>query len=202
MSTTKESLEKIEEKKQNALKIKQFKMEQKIFIMTSRFNTQTREENARFRKKNWGDGCVYCSPEQVSQKIPHQAKLLVLEMDNDKNQIFAIGQCANRPLTNKYGVYENKNYNRFNYVGKHRISRTDFNPMEEAVFKALDQLCFFGNDHMKRGHGLKAFPVKLIVNCNPIFNIPQFLDEMFSRRFLSSITQNYIKNSETKGRRI
>jgi hypothetical protein len=191
MTTTKEAFETLEQKKQDALKIKQYKTEQKIFIMTSRFNTQTREENARFRKNKWEGGCIYCSPEQVSQKIPQQAKLLVLEMDNDKNQIFAIGQCANRPLTNKYGVYDNKNYNRFNYVGKHRISRTEFNMMEEAVFKALDQLCFFGNDHMKRGHGLKAFPIKLIVNCNPIFNIPQFLDEMFSRRFLSSIKKPY-----------
>jgi hypothetical protein len=178
MPLTKEAVEKRLQKKQDALKIRQFKAYQKTYIMTSRFNTQTREENERFREKNWANGCLYCTPEQVSQKIPPQAKMIVLEMDNDKNEIFGIGMCANRSFMNKYGVYENENYNRYNYIGKKRVSRKDFTPLQEAVCKALDQLCFYGNEHMKRGHGLKAFPVKTLINCQPVLDITAFLESI------------------------
>jgi hypothetical protein len=188
MSVTKEAVEKRIQKKQDTLKIQQFKAHQNIFIMTTRFNTQTRGENYKFRKKSWKNGCVYGAPDQVSQNIPSQSKLLVLEMDNDQNHIFAIGLCANRPIINKYSVYENNYYNRFNYVGKHRISRAELTPMEEAVFKALDQLCFFGSHHVKRGQGLKAFPTIFLVNCSSVINIPRFLEDMFSYRFVCNQT--------------
>jgi hypothetical protein len=111
MSITKEALETRIQKKQETLNIRQFKAHQKIFLMTTRFNTQTRAENDKFRQKSWANGCLYGAPDQVSQNIPSQSKLLVLEMDNDQNQIFAIGQCANRPIIHKYCVYENNHYN-------------------------------------------------------------------------------------------
>lgn len=170
------------QKKQEAVEIKKYKLQQRIFVMTSRFNTQTRAENERFREKHWKSGCLYCAPEEVSQQIPPLAKMVVLEMDNDQNQIFAIGLCANRAAVQKYTVYENHNYNRYNYIGKQRILRSEFNPTEEAVFKALDQITFFGPDHMKRGHGLKAFPTKLLVYCKSVLDIPTFLDNMFTQR--------------------
>ena len=110
---TEEVLQKRVQKKQEAAQIRQFKSQQKVFLMTSRFNTQTKLENQRFREKNWKQGCLYCSPTEISQAIPFKAKLLVLEMDNDTNQIFAIGMCANRALTQKYAVYETTNYATF-----------------------------------------------------------------------------------------
>jgi len=180
---TEETLQKRIQKKQEAAQIRQFKSQQKVFLMTSRFNTQTRMENQRFREHSWAKGCLYCAPMEISQAVPFQAKMLVLEMDNDTNQIFAIGMCANRAFTQKYSVYQTAPYNRYNYVGKTRIPRSDFNPLEEAVFKALDQLCFYGNDHMKRGNGLKAFPIKLLINCRPVLDMLEFLENMFVRRF-------------------
>ena len=180
---TEKTLQNRIQKKQDALKIRQYKSHQKIFLMTSRFNTQTKEENQRFREKNWEKGCLYCAPTEISQAIPYQSKMMVLEMDNDSNQIFAIGMCANRAFHQKYSVYQTNPYNRYNYLGKTRIQRTDLNLLEEAVFKALDQLCFYGNDHMKRGNGLKAFPTKLLVNCQPVLDILAFLENMFVRRF-------------------
>lgn len=185
---TEEVLQKRVQKKQEAAQIRQFKSQQKVFLMTSRFNTQTKLENQRFREKNWKQGCLYCSPTEISQAIPFKAKLLVLEMDNDTNQIFAIGMCANRALRQKYAVYETTPYNRYNYVGKTRIPRSEFTPLEEAVFKALDQLCFYGNDHMKRGNGLKTFPTKILVSCRHVLDILEFLDNMFVRRFSNVAT--------------
>lgn len=183
MPLTEDCIEKKIQKKRENQMIRAFKKSQKVYIMTSRFNTETREENKRYCEKNWKNGCVYCCPEEVSQQIPIQSKMIVLEMDNDKNEIFAIGMCSNKSFTNKYNVYNNKNYNRYNYIGKHKIWRNETSPLEEAVLKALDNLCFYGNEHMKRGQGLKCFPVKLLINCKSVIDIPEFLENMFKRRF-------------------
>lgn len=182
-SLTEEANEKRILKRKTNAAIKHYKQHQSVHIMTSRFNSATRIENQSFREKSWPNGCLYCTPMEVSQSIPPLAKMIVLEMDNDKNQIFAIGMCGNKSIPNKYRVYNEQNYNRYNYIGKHRILRTDLNVTEEAVFKALDQLCFFGNDHMKRGNGLKSFSTKLLINCKSVLDIPAFLDNMFISRF-------------------
>jgi hypothetical protein len=177
------SEEKLKQKEENK-RLRLYKKEQRVFLLTSRFNTKTLEENKRFRENaGWPQGCVYCSPEKVSQSIPIQSKLFVLEMNNDTNQIVGVGLCMNTFFSERYMVYEENNFNRFNYIGKYRISRTDMNPEEEAVFKALDILCFTGNYHMKRGHGLKQFPIKLLFNSEKVLNITEYIEKMFTKRF-------------------
>ena len=170
-------------KREETRKIQKYKKEQRIFLMTSRFNTETAEENKHFRNAGWKNGCVYCSPTKISETIPIQSILLVLEMNNDINKIIGIGLCINKAFVERYSVYKENNYNRYNYVGKYRIDRTDLDPKEEAVFKALDTLCFTGNDHMKRGHGIKRFPSRLLYNCKDVLNIPEFIENMFKIRF-------------------
>lgn len=183
MPVTEEEIEKRIQHKKDLYEINAFKKVQNTFIMTSRFNNITLEENELFRKEKWPNGCIYCTPQEVSQRIPPGSKMIVLEMNNDKNEIYAIGLCSNRSFLTKYDVYENENYNRYNYIGKTRIIRSELKPLEEAVVKALDQLCFYGNDHMKRGQGLKAFPIKLLINCKPVLDITIFLENMFKTRF-------------------
>jgi len=171
------------EKKQENIRIRKFKSEMRTFILTSRFNTETRLQNEKYRNQKWPNGCVYCTPEQISQKIPIDAKMIVLEMDNDKNTIFGAGMLLNKPFFNKHSVYTDDNYNRYSYIGKYRIKREELTEQEEAVFKALDILCFTGNDHMKRGHGLKSFPTKLLMNCSTVINMNHYIEDMFKRRF-------------------
>ena len=183
MSSSEEELQRRIQRKNEAHAIREFKKQQKMVIMTSRFNNITKADNQRFREKSWPNGCAYCTPEKVSEKISVHSVLLVLEMNNDVNKIFGVGMCANKPFINRYRVYSNDNYNRYNYVGKYRIKREDFNSEEEAVFKALDVLCFTGNEHMKRGHGIKAFPTKLIINCKTVINLPKYIELMFTKRF-------------------
>jgi hypothetical protein len=155
----------------------------KNFLLTSRFNERTRYENEQYRiKKNLEKGCMYCTPEMVCRDIPKEANMMVLEMNNDTNQIMAIGLLKNTPVFEKYRVYQETNYNRFSYVGKCRIQRETMTEEEEEIMKALDQLCFKGNQHMKRGHGLKAFPVKILWRCKRVFDIIGFIENMFRRR--------------------
>jgi hypothetical protein len=170
-------------KKAESKAVRLYKNEQRSFLMTSRFNNQTAAENQKFRTISWPDGCVYSSPERISQSIPLQSKLMVLEMNNDINKIIGIGLCINKSFVEQYSVYQDNNYNRYNYIGKYRISREMLDAKEEAVFKALDILCFTGNEHMKRGHGIKMFPAKLSYNCRNVINLTEFIENMFKTRF-------------------
>jgi hypothetical protein len=163
--------------------ISQYRKNMKTFLLTSRFNEKTRQENTIYRqKRNLENGCLYCTPELVCQDIPKDANLMVLEMNNDKNEIMAIGLLKNTPYFDKYRVYEDTNYNRYSYVGKYRITREDISEEEEQIIKALDQLCFKGANHMKRGHGLKSFPVKILWRCKKVVDIIEFIENMFRKR--------------------
>jgi hypothetical protein len=182
---TEEAAKQNQEKKQEKRQIRQFKKTMRTYLLTSRFNTETRAQNEIYRNIKWPNGCIYCSPEHVSHDIPIESKMIVLEMDNDKNTIFGVGMLLNKPFHNKHSVYADENYNRYSYIGKYRIKREELNEQQEAVFKALDILCFKGNEHMKRGHGLKSFPAKLLMNCSSIIDLPKFIEQMFKTRFFS-----------------
>lgn len=152
-------------------------------IVTSRFNTNTIAENELFRSKHQNIGCIYCTPQQITDKIPVESYVIVLEMNNDTNQIVAIGMIKNHPTVNKYNVYSNGNYNRYVYTGKYRIKRTEMTEYENKILTALDILCFTGNRHMKRGQGLTRFPPDMLYGCSHIVDIPIFITNMFKTRF-------------------
>jgi hypothetical protein len=173
--------------------IREYQKTIRTHLLTSRFNNHTKEENEKYRRKKWPNGCVYCSPDLINQKIPIDAKIIVLEMNNETNQIFGIGLLLNKPFFNKHSVYEDGNYNRYNYIGKYRIKREELTPKEEAVMKALDILSFTGNDHSKRGHGLKSFPTKLLMNCHKVFPITEYIESMFKTRFAENTTKTVKK---------
>jgi hypothetical protein len=154
------------------------------YLLTSRFNNETNEENKKYIKKNEKLGCVYCSPEKISKKINDNAILFILEMNNDTNKIIGIGMVKNSPICGRYSVYKNGNYNRFVFTGKYRIDRNEMNELEENVMKAFDILCFTGNRHMKRGQGLKSFPTEMLNSIKKVIDLIEFITEMFKKRFI------------------
>jgi hypothetical protein len=181
----------LENKMRNKMQTKLYKRNLKNYILTSRFNNHTWNENANYRKNNRKLGCVYCAPTPISSEIPMDSILFILEMNNDTNRIMGIGMVRNHPVCNKYYVYENENYNRYVYVGKYRIDRDDMSEEEDTIMKVFDILCFTGNKHMKRGHGLKSFPIDMLFRCSKIMDLVDFINEMFKKR----ITKNQNKNS-------
>ena len=78
----------------------------------------------------------------------------------------------------------NQNYNRYVFTGKNRIDREDMDDDEEEIMRAFDILCFKGNYHMKRGHGLSAFPPVLLYRIMPVIDLVQFVYNMFDKRNL------------------
>jgi hypothetical protein len=133
------------------------------YIMTSRFSQETLLQNQAYRVRKNIKGCVYCSPMQITKKIPPDSVLFVIELNITTNKIAGIGLCKNKM---KYGysarIYENENYNRYIYQGAYRIAREEMTEEEEQIIKIFDMICFHGSTHLKRGGGITQFPIALL----------------------------------------
>lgn len=163
------------------LTLENYIREQKYYLLTSRFSNDTWEQNESYRKER-NITCIYSSPDPISQHIPLDSIMFILEMNNDNNKIMGIGMVRNRAHVNRHFVYTNGNYNRYNFVGRNRIDRDEMNEEEENVMKAFDILCFTGNKHMKRGQGLKSFPTEMLFNCSKKLDLVDFIKKMFKCR--------------------
>ena len=58
-------------------RVKEFKKMFRHFLLTSRFNNETWNENIEYRKKHPNIGCIYCSPDPISKDIPPDRKSVV-----------------------------------------------------------------------------------------------------------------------------
>ncbi len=162
--------------------INDYKRQQKRYILTSRFNNSTWYENNSYRERNPHIGCIYASPLMISSEVKPDSIIFMLEMNNDTNKIMGIGMIKNHPNSKQLNVYENKNYTRFVYAGKHRIDRSEMTEEELVIMLAFDTLCFTGNRHMKRGQGLLSFPVEMLCRCAKILDLVEFVTNMFKKR--------------------
>jgi hypothetical protein len=154
-------------------------------LSTSRFNNSTWEENCKYREKKGIKGCIYCCPGLLSAKIEPNELVFVIEMNNDVNKIEGIGLIYNAfNYDKRYEVYEVRNYNRYTYIGKYRLDRTNLNQYNPELVKALDYILFKEKTHMKRGAGIKTVPDKLLRHpvCQDI-DIKKELKAMFKSHF-------------------
>jgi len=153
----------------------------KAYIVTTRFNDATWEENVNFRARQSNKlGCIYCSPILISSSIPPNSPIFVLEMNNDTDKIIGIGMVRNHPYTNYCSVYKNNNFNRYVYTGKYRIDRSDISEEDDKILQAFDILCFKGSRHMKRGHGITSFPPDMLSRCaRTKMDLVDYISNMF-----------------------
>jgi hypothetical protein len=179
---TPSEIEANEKRKTFAKQVNEYRQSLKQYIMTSRFNTQTLQENRDFVGKTSVLNCVYCCPDPIAKNIPMDAILFVLEMNNDTNKIAGIGLVRNHAFMHKYNVYSEKSYNRYIYYGKMHISRETISEEEERIMKVFDILCFTGNKHMKRGQGIKSFPIETLYKCKNTLDLVSFIGQMFKTR--------------------
>lgn len=131
-------------------------------VVTVRFNNETLEANYTYRMKH-GYKCIYCSPLELSSKIPYDKPVFVIEMNNSTNKIEGIGLIKNKPETNKYyKVHTDGNNNRFIYIGDYFITRETINNIDPLLVYILDDILFKGKTHSKRGQGLSLIPEKIL----------------------------------------
>lgn len=154
------------------------------WLMTTRFKNNTWEENRAFLKKYPNIGCIYPALEPIAKTIPNNEILFVLEMNNDENRIMGIGMLKNRAIyePGKYRVYSDSNYNRYTYLGKNRIDRTEMTEEEERIMKYFDIVCFTHSNHQKRLKGIKLFPPDIQFRCRKVLNMVSFITNMFKSR--------------------
>jgi len=159
-----------------------YKNNTRTVLMTTRFNDFTWSENQQYIKTQGNIGCIYPTPELNNSKISPDKILFVLEMNNDENRIMGIGMVRNHAIIKKYRVYTEENYNRYTYLGKTRIDRSEMTEEEECIMRVFDNLCFTGARHMKRLQGIKAFPMDMLYKCSKIMDLLDFIAKMFKRR--------------------
>ena len=164
--------------------VKRYREQLTKFILTTRFNNETWEQNVEYRKQKQLKGCIYSSPDSITVKINPEQIVFILEMNNDENKIMGIGMVRNHPHINTYQIYKNDSYNRYVYIGKTRIDREEMTEEEERIMKAFDILCFKGNRHMKRGHGLKCYPIEMLYNCSKELDLVDYITNMFKTRIV------------------
>lgn len=151
-------------------------------IGTTRFNSKTWKENRDWCKSKGWYGCVYCTPKQITEKIPLNIPIIVLEMHNDKNKIMGIGLIKNAVVVGQYHkIYSEGNYNRYTYKSTYRIDREKLSENEEKIIKILDILLFKGKKHLKRGQGITIIP-EWISN-NKHINFHDYFKSMFNNHF-------------------
>lgn len=132
-----------------------------FYIATTRFNTNTFRQNQNYRDTHGIDGCVYGLPKEMPRSIPLMGKVFILEMNNETSQIEGIGYLYNRPYTKgRLNIYQDKNYNRYSYLGKHRIDRYQLTQAQLEKLSVLETMVFKGKDHIKRGEGVTSIPQK------------------------------------------
>lgn len=144
---------------------------EKVFIASTRFNSETYLENMEFKKRVKWDGCVYGAPRELPTQFTKQDKILVIEMNNTTNQIMGIGIIYNIPIHKRFKIYKDKKYseyNRIHYKGKFRIDRDTFMKPEydryHDVIEKLEKICFKGKNHIKRAYGITLIPKQKYVD--------------------------------------
>ena len=157
-------------------------------LSSTRFNNDTWNENSIFREKNKLQGCIYCSPQSMSVKIGLNSMVFIIEMNNSKNEIEGIGLVKNNPITNKAGIYQVLNFNRYIFVGEYRLNRDVIMRYNPVIVQVLDYILFKEKTHLKRGAGMTTVPEKLLnhPNCHGI-NIKKEIKELFVRHFSKPI---------------
>jgi hypothetical protein len=132
-------------------------------IVSTRFNTETWQENVDYRNNHNKTGCSYGAPYTMSPKIPLESIVFVLEMNNSKNKIEGIGLLKNKAVFESIAsVHSERNYNRCSYHGKYRVSRDDIERINPKLNKILDHILFKEKTHLKRGIGFTSVPEKLL----------------------------------------
>ena len=172
-----------QERKEWRRRLRLYRKSLRHTLATTRFTNETWSENVRWRSTNTAAKCIYGTPIQMSAKVPLDTNVFVLEMNNEIDQIMGIGLVKNQSIAGKYIVYSNGNYNRYIYAGKTRIDREEMTELEKPVLQLLEELCFRGINHSKRGQGITAFPIKLQYKSQTLgLNLMEFVCDMFKRR--------------------
>jgi len=150
-----------------------------FYIVTTRFTNKTWKENKQWRERNKWKGCIYGVPSIIStySKIPNEALIYVIEMNNDTNQIMGIGALKNKAnFMVRPRIYKEHGYNLYIYRDKYaHITREKLvahNKFYKIFVDYLEEIVFCGKSHMKRGQGFTSIKIKWKKKNNKLISLP------------------------------
>lgn len=161
------------------------------FIASTRFKTETWEQNLNYKKKNNIKGVIYGVPIEINNKYPLNSLIFVIEMNNDENQILGIGLIRNKQLNDqKYFIYKSMDYNRFIYAGEYWLSREFIYRRHIEIVEILEDILFKKKSHVKRQSGISFIKSKLLSHWkeNPNYT-EKYLKESIKQLFVDEFNQ-------------
>jgi hypothetical protein len=143
-------------------------------------------------KKNF-EGSIYNIPVYLRYtKVSVNLPIIILDMNNDLNKICGIGLIRNQyKYINTFNIYKESNYNRYTYISKYYININDEDARDmyirnvnnfEKVLEILENKCFVGKGHLKRGSGFTKFPLKYFDD-EEIYDIKEVISNMFKFKY-------------------
>lgn len=158
-----------------------------LYIAVTRFNEETFKENSTFNKEKDDNVWIYNSPVPLKSVYDKDDSFIVLEMNNNQNKIMGISIVPNIYECQKYNMYSDTNYNRYSYSSNFRIDCSVFTSEEiENVMNHLENICFKGKRHLKRGHGIQVLSnknVNLYLREHDDVSLLTPLQHMFMKRY-------------------
>jgi hypothetical protein len=132
------------------------------YLVATRFNNDTWDENLYFRIRKNIDGCIYGTPKIMPSTIPLNERVIVLEMNNTTNKLEGVGMLRNIQCYTHYNIYLINNYNRYTYDGKYRIDREYLIKNNNDLLEIIEYILFKGKNNLKRGYGFTIINDKII----------------------------------------
>jgi hypothetical protein len=135
-----------------------------FYLASTRFNNSTLLENTKFKEKEQLNGVIYGTTIKINERYPFNTLFFVVEMNNDKNEIYGISLIRNSIVLDKtYNIYENHDYNRFIYKGDYWISRDEILLEDRNIIETLEPMLFKGKSNLKRISGISVITNKLFL---------------------------------------
>jgi hypothetical protein len=135
-----------------------------MYIATTRFTDITYIENMLYKERKNIKGVVYPCPMKINPKLLLDVPIIVIEMNNSKNEICGISLIRNKMVFNIRNVYSHTTFNRYVYVGKYHITRDMILRINENLVTMLDMILFKGKSHQKRLQGISLLREKLLTD--------------------------------------
>ncbi len=135
-----------------------------MYIATTRFTDITYIENMLYKERKNIKGVIYPCPMKINPKLLLDVPIIVIEMNNSKNEVCGVSLIRNKMVFNIRNVYSHTTFNRYVYIGKYHINRDMLMRINENLVTMLDMILFKGKSHQKRLQGISLLHEKLLTD--------------------------------------
>jgi hypothetical protein len=150
----------------------------RYYVMTTRFTPETYCQYKSYISNHVPVGVIYGSSIPISENIPENAQMFVIEMLNHTKEspeypgkITGIGFIRNRLHFRTHPIYDINRYNQCIYSGTFRVEVMKMTPHEKEMIRRLEFALFNGPYHQKRATGITSLPPDYIRDAVGIKNM-------------------------------